>query len=78
MLLCSRRPLIHVVIGNDDFAAQDVDDIGVVPDGFGRERAAADLHAVERVVDHPVEADQRPVVVVELLEQRWIAPVVRP
>ena len=61
---------VGVEVRHDDLAEHDVHDVGVVPDALGRQRAAADDHAVEVVVRQRVAADQRAVVVVVLARRR--------
>ena len=54
---------VGVVIRHHDFVAQHVHDVRIVPDGFGGQGAAADLHAVDLVIAQAVSADQGAMVV---------------
>ena len=68
-----RQPALVVVVGDDDLAAQHVDDVGIVPDRLGGQRLVADLDAVDAVVGHPVIAHERAVVVVVAVKGRKAA-----
>ena len=55
-----------MVLVHDDFVTQNVNNVGVVPDGFRREDIAANFQTVDLVVVRPVEPDQRAAVVSKL------------
>ena len=59
------QPAVGVEVGHVDFVEHYVDDVGVVPHALRGDRFAADHHAVDEVVIHPVAAHQRPLVAQE-------------
>ena len=51
------------MVGYDDLVVEHVNNVGIVPDDLGRQRSAADHHAVDVVFGQLVSDDQRTVVI---------------
>ena len=50
---------IRMEVRDDHLVEQNVRDVGIIPDAFGRQRLTANLHAIDAVIGHPVAQHQR-------------------